>query len=457
MNRQKQHFLKRYARNLLLFLLLLGVVFAAGRFVHVYLGSFYDGARAPYLQLPAKDAMTIRWQTEEEGVAELRYGLVPEQLNNKIVEESPAAEHEIRINGLNANTRYYYTISMDGKLLYGGSKYWFETLPQATNDHATRFVVLGDPGYHNERQIAVRDAMSTWLKKGQRENRALFDFLLTTGDNAYRSGSNEQFQNGFFTPFSDWLRNVPVWPVYGNHDARRWAFYNIFSLPTNAESGGLPSGSEHYYSFNVANIHVVVLDTQDSELDNDSQQLVWLRKDLQQNTKTWTIVLFHHPPYTRGSHNSDNRRDSHGRMFQVRKNVLPILEQAGVDLVLTGHSHMYERSHLMACHYETSDTLTSEMQKLPVIHENGYPVYNKVLGRQPYIGTVYAVVGSSSKLDDGPLDHPANAVSLKTAGALVVDIENDRMDVRFISSSDEIKDFFSIQKKKDYSFSFKCE
>ena len=455
-------FLKRqsplhYARNLLVLFLVLAVVYAAGRLLHVYLGSFYSGARAPYLQLPATDGMTLRWQTPEKGIAELRYGFVREQLVYKAAETAPTAEHEIRLSGLRPNTRYYYTISMDGKFLYGGSQSWFETLPEVSDNISTRFVVLGDPGYHSNRQIEVRDTISAWLKSRPRKNRSDFDFLLTTGDNAYRSGSNEQFQKGFFAPYTDWLRNVPVWPVYGNHDDRRWAFFNIFSLPENAESGGYPSGTEHYYSFNVASIHVVVLDTQDSSLARDSAQLVWLKNDLQQNHQPWTVVAFHHPPYTRGSHDSDIKKDSRGRMFYVRENLLPILEQASVDLVLTGHSHMYERSHLMACHYGTSDTLTAAMQQLPIEQKSGDSVYLKSGNRTPYTGTVYAVVGSSSKLNDGPLDHPANVVSLREAGALIVEVDENRMDVRFISPAVEEVDFFSIQKKEDYPFSFKCE
>ena len=453
-----KHRLLRYLRNLLIFLLVLVVVYAIGRTIHVYLGNFYTGTRAPYLQLPAKDAITLRWQTPEKGVAEIRYGFVPEQLVYKVTEQQPTAEHQIRLTGLRANSRYYYKISVDGTFLYGGSQYWFETLPKTTPDKiSSRFIVLGDPGYEGSIQSNVRDAIKLWLNDHPRNNQPSFDFLLTTGDNAYRSGSNEQFQKGFFVPFTDWLQNVPVWPAYGNHDARRNAFFKIFSLPVNAESGGYPSGTEHYYSFDVASMHFVMLDSQESSLEQNSAQLEWLKKDLQQNKQTWTIVVFHHPPYTRGSHNSDNKSDSGGRMFRVRENLLPVLEHAGVDMVLTGHSHMYERSQLMSCHYGKSDTFTPVMQKTPLMQDNGHSVYYKSKSNHPRSGTIYVVVGSSSKLNDGPLDHPANTISLKEAGALVVDVNADTMDVRFINSSAKVLDQFSIKKKEGYQFSFNCK
>jgi len=456
-NQSKNRYL-RYLRNLMILLLILAGVYAVGRTIHVYLGNFYSGARGPYLQLPATDAMTLRWQTREKGKTELRYGFVADQLVYKVLEQEPATEHEIRLTGLRANSRYYYTISMNGKLVYGGSQYWFET-PAATplKESSTRFLVLGDPGYNGEIQSNVRDAITLWLSENPRKQQTDLDFLLTTGDNAYRSGTNEQFQKGFFEPFSVWLRNVPVWPAYGNHDARRNAFFKIFSLPANAESGGYPSGTEHYYSFDVANTHIVMLDSQGSSLKQDSAQLSWLKKDLEQNKKTWTVAVFHHPPYTRGSHHSDNRSDSGGRMVRVRENLLPVLENAGVDLVLTGHSHMYERSQLMACHYGASDTLLSTMQKQSEKQDGGGSVYFKPMNNESRSGTVYAVVGSSSKLNDGPLDHPANSISLKEAGALFVDVGANTMEVRFLSSSAKVVDYFSIEKKNDYSFSFNCE
>jgi len=64
--------------------------------------------------------------------------------------------------------------------------------------------------------------------------------------------------------------------------------------------------------------------------------LPWLRTDLRANQRDWTIVYFHHPPYSRGSHDSD---EADTRMGDVREHLLPVLEAGGADLVLTGHSH----------------------------------------------------------------------------------------------------------------------
>ncbi|VAX05847.1 hypothetical protein MNBD_GAMMA25-613 [hydrothermal vent metagenome] len=430
------------------------LIYAVGRFIDVYSGSFYTGARAPYLMMPAENAITLRWQTTQSGMGLVRFGRLPEKLDQQLLESTESEQHELRLQGLMPATRYYYQIEnrTDGEadqLLYRGKDYWFRTSPQAGIPQPVRFAVLGDPGYAGPVQIEVRDALLNWLKDNPRTGKpdelisTNLDLLLTTGDNAYRSGSNKQFQQGFFSPYQKILKNTPVWLAYGNHDARRWAFFDIFSFPTQAESGGLASDSENYYSFDYANVHFIMLDTQASSMSVDSEMLTWLKEDLAATQQQWIITVFHHPPYTKGSHNSDNQRDSGGRMRAVRENVLPVLEAAGVDLVLSGHSHMYERSYLLRCHYAESDSLQKNM-----LHDKtmGTEVAYQKPGRDGFSGTVYTVIGSSSKQDQGSLDHPAMAVSLAEAGSVVVDIDNNLMTLRFISRDGLVADQFSMQK-----------
>ena len=94
---------------------------------------------------------------------------------------------------------------------------------------------------------------------------------------------------------------------------------------------------------------------------SDSPARAALRADLAATTQDWVIAYFHHPPYTKGSHDSDNPSDSGGRMRDMRENILPILDSTGVDLVMTGHSHSYERSFLLNGHYGLSTTLADSM------------------------------------------------------------------------------------------------
>jgi hypothetical protein len=133
----------------------------------------------------------------------------------------------------------------------------------------------------------------------------------------------------------------------------------MFTLPAGGEAGGVASGTEKYYSFDYGNIHFVCLDSMTSNRAVSGAMLTWVQNDLLQNSQPWTVAFWHHPPYTRGSHNSDYET----QLAEMRQNVLPILESYDVDLVLSGHSHSYERSFLIDGHYGESWTFTGAMKK----------------------------------------------------------------------------------------------
>lgn len=435
--------LKRLGFYLLAGFIGLAAVYGVARIIQVSLGSHYDADRGPYLQMPAQTAMTIRWQTTVKATGKVKYGTSPTQLDQLQAEKQAGEYHEIRLTGLKPGTRYYYALEPKPATSTTANN-WFVTAPDSATP--TRFWVLGDPGYANPIQDRVRDAMLAWSKNHPRGERAYLDLMLTTGDNAYTSGRNEDFQYGFFLPYQTILRNIPVWPVYGNHDARRWAFFKLFSLPEQAQSGGVPSGTENYYSFDYSNIHFVVLDSHASSRRTTGEMANWLRKDLAANKQTWLIALFHHPPYTRGSHDSDDLGDSRGRMADMRENFLPILEKAGVDLVFSGHSHVYERSYFVDCHYGTSKTLQPDMLRDKSVRG---PYLKQSLQTAPHEGAVYLVVGSSSKVDYATLDHPVMAVAKREAGSMIVDVDGFLLTARFINQHGKVTDEFSIEKGID--------
>ncbi|VAW97740.1 hypothetical protein MNBD_GAMMA23-615 [hydrothermal vent metagenome] len=446
-------------------LLILLVLFGIARIMDKSLGGIYDGLRAPYLQLPTANSMVIRWQTKDRNVGVVRIGEVAGKLTKEISELSADDEHRVQLTGLKANTRYYYSVGTQDYALFKGSKYWFKTSPDTSPDigtdntsvQAVRFWVTGDQGAAGDIQNGVRDAMLSWTKQQPLVGKTTPDFWLTLGDNAYRSGSNKQFQTNFFTPYAPILKHTPVWPAYGNHDARRWAFFNIFDLPTQAEAGGLGSSTEKYYSFDYGRLHVVMLDSQSSRIQKNSKMLRWLKKDLAQTKQQWLVVAFHHPPYTKGSHNSDSLTDSFGRMRNVRKYVLPILENAGVDVVLAGHSHMYERSWFMNCHYGFSKTFSrqfiqdrapqADIDSGETRQQQNNLVYRKAAtDLSAYSGTIYVTLGSSAKLDNGDLNHPALPISLAASGSMIFDIVGNKLTVNFINELGQVVDSFSIEK-----------
>jgi len=127
-----------------------------------------------------------------------------------------------------------------------------------------------------------------------------------------------------------------------------------------------------------------------------------------------------------------------------------LLEQHGIDLVLCGHSHDFERSFLLHGHYGFSTNLQPGMI---LNHGNGREdqdgPYRKLLyGTNANQGAVYVVAGASSRpLGIGTLDHPAMYISFAELGSLVLDVDGNRLDARYLSADGMIRDYFTIIKE----------
>src|SRR6185503_17129659 len=164
----------------------------------------------------------------------------------------------------------------------------------------------GDSGTANSQAAAARDAYTTF--NGAR----MTDVWLMLGDNAYSAGTDTEYQNAVFNFYPKYMQNNVLWPTIGNHDAASASagpYLNIFTLPQNAEAGGVASGTERYYSFDYANIHFICLDSATSSRVIGGAMYAWAEADLQATTQDWIITFFHHPPYTKGTHNSDAEGD----------------------------------------------------------------------------------------------------------------------------------------------------
>ena len=131
-------------------------------------------------------------------------------------------------------------------------------------------------------------------------------------------------------------------------------------------------------------------------------------------------------------------------MQRMRENVVPILEAHGVDLVLTGHSHGYERSFLIDGHYGTTDTFdpATMLKQGGDGDPAGDGAYNKTPG--PHQGTVYVVSGTGSRFEGTVTPWPALAVGLSELGSLAIDIVGRDLDVRMIRPDATVADHFRI-------------
>ena len=409
--------------------------------------------RGPYLQSATPTSMVVRWRTDNTEPSIVRYGLTRTELTTTVKAEGITTEHFVHLGNLKPNTRYYYTMGAeDGPGRAPTSS--FVTPPESGFSQPTRVWVLGDPGTKGDTQRAVRDQYYKFTDK-----RAT-DLWLLLGDNAYPDGTDTDYQKAIFEMYPETLRTVPVWSCLGNHDGKSansitqsGVYYNAFTFPTRGEAGGVASGTEAYYSFDYANTHFIALDSHDSDRSLGGAMMTWLKADLAATKRDWIVAFFHHPTYTKGTHDSDKDSDSAGRMNDMRQNFLPVLEAGGVDLILTGHSHVYERSFLLDGHYGKSTTFNAAtmVKQKGEVRADGVVVYRKPRARTAHFGDINVVTGSAghagSKTKPPALNHPAFYISLNEAGSSVLDIDGLNLTLTFLNDKGEQRDRFAIIKE----------
>jgi hypothetical protein len=414
---------------------------------------YWAQPRGPYLQLGTPTSMTIRWRSGLATDSQVIYGTDPAALNLTNTLSNLTTEHQVKLAGLAPSTRYFYSVGTTTNVFSAaGTNQFFITSPPAGTPKVSRIWVIGDAGTAGRggaadisNQTAVRNAYYQLTGTNQT------DLWLQLGDNAYDNGTDAQYQAAVFDMYSSLLRQSVTWPTLGNHDTDQaiayttnYPYFAIFTLPGAGEAGGVPSGTPHYYSFDYANIHFVCLDSMTADRSPSGAMGTWLEADLQANTNQWIIAFWHHPPYTKGSHDSDTETP----LVQMRQNMLPILEAYGVDLVVCGHSHSYERSYLLNGHYGLSTNLTSSMildsgkgreeETGAYVKPRSYDIPNR--------GAVYAVAGSSGQTSGGALNHPAMCISTNVLGSMLLTISTNRLDAVFLRETGATNDHFTIIK-----------
>lgn len=419
--------------------------------------------RGPYLQMITPTSAIVRWDTADAtSNNRVSFGLAPESLVTVVPANADAHFHEALLTGLTPATIYYYRVDSDDPDLFsGGPDHFFKTAPLPGSTTPVRLWVIGDSGTGDENQQNVYSAYQQYTAS------TYTDVWLMLGDNAYMNGTDAEYQARFFYIYPSLLRQTGVWPALGNHDGygvnttfEEGPYYHAFSLPTNAEAGGVASGTEAYYSYDHGNIHFVALDSFDMDRSVTAGMAQWLEDDLSNTTADWIIAYWHHPPYSNGSHNSDSGDwyddsstpfNSYGAMQEMRSNILPILEQYGVDLVLTGHSHGYERSKFIKEHYDVSSTYSDISHALNTgsgDNHTGMTAYSKDHPAIPHGGTVYAVAGTAGGAY-GVNPFPMMYLSLAELGSMVIDVHNLALSARFINDSGVVRDAFTIQKLRN--------
>lgn len=181
-----------------------------------------------------------------------------------------------------------------------------------------RIAAVGDVGDGSDREAAVADAI---LRAHRQEP---LDALVLLGDLIYPRGNPREYEEKFARPYRGLLEaGVPMHPALGNHDIQtdREAFMRVFDM------------SARFYAARVGPVELFVLDTSRGAVDEE--QVRWLEGTLARSTAAWKVAAMHVPPYSSGMHGSN---------AVLQDQIVPVLERGGVQLVLAGHDHNYERT-----------------------------------------------------------------------------------------------------------------
>ena len=186
---------------------------------------------------------------------------------------------------------------------------------QSTKPPSVRFAAIGDDGNASREQYEVAAQMM------KSHATFPFDFVVMLGDNLYGGNSPNDYKKKFEQPYKPLLdAGIKFYASLGNHDNSNERFYEPFNM-----------GGQRYYTFKKENASFFVLDSNYM----DPGQLAWLEQGLKSSDSLWKICYFHHPLYSDGK--------AHGPDPDLRARIEPLFMKYGVNLVLSGHEHFYER------------------------------------------------------------------------------------------------------------------
>jgi len=277
--------------------------------------------RGPYVQGVTATSAVIVWMSGKIGTGVVKYGKTPE-LGWEAIANGIGRRHAVAIAGLDPGSTYHYRVDGAGGPSLPGT---FSTAPAGENSRFS-FAVVGDSGSGGKGQLAVARLL----------RRLDPDLILHTGDVVYPAGEERHYDRRFFKPYGELIRDVPLFPVRGNHDVRKGngaAFQANFHPPL-----GSPGSTKRYYSFDWEDAHFVALDSElyyGDKGGSAEHQKVFLERDLAATGKRLKIAFLHRSPYGSSRHGGDET---------VRHDLAPLFAKHGVNLVFAGHDHVYERT-----------------------------------------------------------------------------------------------------------------
>ena len=190
-----------------------------------------------------------------------------------------------------------------------------QSLPLPNTAGSLKFAAIGDNGTGDTEQYQVGQQMTALHKTFP------YDLVIMLGDNMYGGQSPSDFVRKFERPYADLLKAGVIFRAsLGNHDRPQNVNYKLFNME-----------GQRYYSYVRGNVRFLALDS----TQVDQKQLQWIEATLRDAKEDWKVPYFHHPLYSNAAR--------HGSSVDLRVLLEPLFVKYGVDVVFSGHDHVYER------------------------------------------------------------------------------------------------------------------
>ncbi|MCX7879251.1 MAG: metallophosphoesterase family protein [Ignavibacteria bacterium] len=339
----------------------------------------------PYLQAVTQNSIVVMVETDTKDPVFVQYGKTSLENSSKtkfyLVTEDKRSQtyvHRVYLENLEPNTEYKYRAVHKKDT---SSIFTFKTaVPEGV---PFRVAIMGDNRSNPEKHS----------KKSKKMAQHSPHISIYTGDLCF-AGRYFEWKQEFFTPEEqELIARVPFFNSLGNHEAQTELTKVFLQAPKSS------SNDEYYYSFDYGDAHFLILNTE-TNVSPGSPQWKFAESDLANTNKKWKIVAFHIPAYSFGKHPPNKK---------MQEMTTQIFEKYGVDLVLNGHNHFYQRNLV-----------------------NG--IYHITTG------------GGGSPLYEPTYEGPYIQKSVKDYHYGIMDISKDSIVVKIYDLRDKIIDEFTIKK-----------